>query len=151
MKQPILIQDKPQQLSKKTLVAVVCLVSLMLSATQACAAALPVEQAVLTVAPLVLPPIKRDYPVKMVVNLDTIDKVGRLLDGVEYTFWTFGGSVPGKFIRVREGNQIEFHLNNHPSSKMLHNIDLHALTGLGAKQHLLSLHQDILRSFHLWP
>jgi nitrite reductase (NO-forming) len=93
--------------------------------------ALPVEQAVLTVAPQVPPPITRDYPVKMVVNLDTIEKIGRLADGVEYTFWTFGGVVPGKFIRVREGDEIEFHLNNHPSSKMPHNIDLHAVTGPG--------------------
>jgi nitrite reductase (NO-forming) len=54
-----------------------------------------------------------------------------LADGVEYTFWTFGGSVPGSFIRVREGDEIEFHLNNHPDSKMPHNIDLHAVTGPG--------------------
>jgi nitrite reductase (NO-forming) len=50
---------------------------------------------------------------------------------VDYTFWTFGGSVPGKFIRVREGDEVEFNLNNHPSSTMPHNIDLHAVTGPG--------------------
>jgi nitrite reductase (NO-forming) len=55
----------------------------------------------------------------------------RLADGVEYTFWTFGGEVPGKFIRVREGDVVELHLNNHPSSKLPHNIDLHAVTGPG--------------------
>jgi nitrite reductase (NO-forming) len=32
---------------------------------------------------------------------------------------------------VREGDLVEFHLNNHPSSKMPHNIDLHAVTGPG--------------------
>jgi nitrite reductase (NO-forming) len=94
-------------------------------------AALPVEEAVLTVAPQVPPPIKRDYPAKLIVNLETVESVGRLSDGVEYTFWSFGGVVPGNFIRVREGDQIEFHLNNHPSSKMPHNIDLHAVTGPG--------------------
>ena len=67
----------------------------------------------------------------MVVNLETVEKVGRLADGVEYTFWSFGGVVPGNFIRVREGDEIEFHLNNHPTSKMPHNIDLHAVTGPG--------------------
>ena len=92
---------------------------------------LPIEQAVLTAAPQVPPPITRDHPVKMVVNLDTVEAVGRLSDGVDYTFWTFGGTVPGSFIRVREGDEIEFHLNNHPSSKMPHNIDLHAVTGPG--------------------
>jgi len=67
----------------------------------------------------------------VVVNLETVEKVGRLADGVEYTFWSFGGVVPGNFIRVREGDEIEFHLNNHPTSKMPHNIDLHAVTGPG--------------------
>ena len=32
---------------------------------------------------------------------------------------------------VREGDQIEFHLKNSPTSKMPHNIDLHAVTGPG--------------------
>jgi nitrite reductase (NO-forming) len=92
---------------------------------------LPVENAVLTSAPQVPPPITRVHPARVVVNLETIEKVGTLTDGVDYTYWTFGGSVPGSFIRVREGDLIEFHLNNHPSSKMPHNIDLHAVTGPG--------------------
>lgn len=94
-------------------------------------AALPVENAVLTNPPQVPPPIQRDYPAKVVIQLDTTEQVGRLSDGVEYTFWTFGGTVPGSFIRVREGDEIEFHLNNDPSSRMPHNIDLHAVTGPG--------------------
>ncbi len=92
---------------------------------------LPVEQAVLTAPPQVPPPIARDHPAKVVVSLDTIELVGQLDDGVEYLFWTFGGTVPGSFIRVREGDIIEFHLNNHPTSKMPHNIDLHAVNGPG--------------------
>ncbi len=95
------------------------------------ASKLPVEQAVLTAAPQVPPPITRKTPAKVIVHLETIEKVGQLSDGVNYTYWTFGGSVPGSFIRVREGDFIEFHLNNHPSSKMPHNIDLHAVTGPG--------------------
>jgi len=39
--------------------------------------------------------------------------------------------VPGSFIRVRQGDTVEFHLKNHPSSKMPHNIDLHGVTGPG--------------------
>jgi nitrite reductase (NO-forming) len=99
------------------------------------AAALPPiqgqEKAVLTFAPNVPPPITRKNATKVIVELETHEVVGRLADGVEYTFWTFGGQVPGKFIRVREGDLVEFHLNNHPSSKMPHNIDLHAVTGPG--------------------
>jgi nitrite reductase (NO-forming) len=95
------------------------------------AADLPVELAVLTEAPHVPPPITRKHAAKVVVNLEVREVVKRLADGVEYTFWTFGGNVPGSFIRVREGDFVEFHLNNHPTSKMPHNIDLHAVTGPG--------------------
>ena len=89
------------------------------------------EVAVLTDPPQVPPPIKRDYPTKVIVKLEVIEKVMKMTDGVDYTFWTFGGVVPGKFIRVREGDVIDFELMNHPSSKMPHNIDLHAVTGPG--------------------
>jgi nitrite reductase (NO-forming) len=89
------------------------------------------ETAVLTAAPMVPPPITRRHATRVVVNLETHEQTGRLADGVEYTFWTFGGAVPGRFIRVRQGDQVEFHLNNHPSSRMPHNIDLHAVTGPG--------------------
>lgn len=89
------------------------------------------EIAVLTAPPNVPPPIKRRHPTKVIVNLEVREEVKRMADGVEYLFWTFGGEVPGLFIRVREGDQVEFHLANHPSSKMPHNIDLHAVTGPG--------------------
>ena len=92
---------------------------------------MPVEQAVLTPAPNVPPPLKRKYAARVIVNLEVREVVQRLADGVEYTFWTYGGSVPGSFIRIREGDVVEFHLNNHPSSKLPHNIDLHAVTGPG--------------------
>lgn len=95
------------------------------------AADLPVETAVLTAPPLVPPFIGRLHPAKVIVNLEVVEVTKRLADGVDYTFWTFGGEVPGKFIRVREGDVVEFHLNNHPNSKMPHNIDLHAVTGPG--------------------
>ena len=113
------------------LVASIFGLALIVPSVNAIAADLPVEQAVLTAAPNVPPPITRDHPAKVVVNLETLEFQGELTDGSEYTFWTFGGSVPGPFIRVREGDLVEFHLNNHPSSKMPHNIDLHAVTGPG--------------------
>lgn len=89
------------------------------------------EVAVLTDAPNVPPPITRDFPSKVIVNLEVKEVEARLADGVTYTFWTFGGKVPGKFIRIREGDFVEFHLRNAQDSKMPHNIDLHAVTGPG--------------------
>lgn len=89
------------------------------------------EIAVLTAPPLVPPPITRSHNTKLIVKLEVLEKKMKIADGVDYTFWTFGGSVPGSFIRVKEGDLVEFHLLNHPSSKMPHNIDLHAVTGPG--------------------
>jgi nitrite reductase (NO-forming) len=89
------------------------------------------EVAVLTFAPNVPPPITRNHATKMIVNLEVIEKEMEMMDGVKYNFWTFGGQVPGKFIRVRQGDLVEFHLKNDPSSKLPHNIDLHAVTGPG--------------------
>ena len=88
-------------------------------------------EAILTAPPEVPPPIKRDYPTKVVIHLEVKEVVLPMADGVDYTFWTFGGHVPGKFIRVRQGDTVEFHLQNHPDNKMPHNIDLHGVTGPG--------------------
>jgi nitrite reductase (NO-forming) len=89
------------------------------------------ETTVLAQAPNVPPPITRKHAAKVIVNLEVREVMKRLADGVEFVFWTFGGDVPGSFIRIREGDQVEFHLNNHQSNKMPHNIDLHAVTGPG--------------------
>lgn len=93
--------------------------------------ALPEEKAVLTEPPMVPPPITRTTPAKVKIELEVVEKVMQLADGVDYTFWTFGGTVPGRFIRIREGDTVEFWLENHPNNKLPHNIDLHAVTGPG--------------------
>ena len=89
------------------------------------------ELAILTSPPMVPPPLTRDHATKLIVNLEVREFVGQIADGVDYTFWTFGGSVPGSFIRTRVGDVVEFNLSNSPDSKMPHNIDLHAVTGPG--------------------
>jgi nitrite reductase (NO-forming) len=87
--------------------------------------------ATLTSAPSVPPATGRTQPAKVVVELEVREVVMPISEGVDYTFWTFGGTVPGKFIRIRQGDTVELHLKNHPDSKMPHNIDLHAVTGPG--------------------
>ena len=99
------------------------------AATQAPGAA-PLR-AVLTPPPQAPPSPGRRGPTTVQVDLEARELILPLADGVEYTFWTFGGRVPGSFIRVREGDVVEFHLSNHPASLMPHNIDLHAVTGPG--------------------
>jgi nitrite reductase (NO-forming) len=88
-------------------------------------------QAVLTSPPLVPPATNRKAPAKVIVELEVVEVDQQIAEGVTYTFWTFGGTVPGSFIRVRQGDTVEFHLKNHPDSKMPHNIDLHGVTGPG--------------------
>lgn len=92
---------------------------------------LPVIDAIVTSAPEVPPAIDRDYPAKVVVKMEVIEKVMQMADGVEYTYWTFGGDVPGQMIRVREGDTVEVQFSNHPSSTVPHNVDFHAATGPG--------------------
>jgi nitrite reductase (NO-forming) len=88
-------------------------------------------KAVLTSPPKVPPPTNRKTPAKVIVELEVKELDLQIAEGVTYTFWTFGGTVPGSFIRVRQGDTVEFHLMNHPTSKMPHNIDLHGVTGPG--------------------
>lgn len=87
--------------------------------------------ATLTAPPFVPEPPTHKEPAKVVVRLEVKEITLPISDGVDYTFWTFGGTVPGSFIRIRQGDTVEFHLDNHPDNKMPHNIDLHAVTGPG--------------------
>ncbi len=85
----------------------------------------------LTAPPMVPKPIGNRTAMKLKVNMEIKEQEGTMTDGVKYTYWTFGGSVPGSFIRTRVGDEVEFHLKNHPDNKLPHNIDLHAVTGPG--------------------
>jgi nitrite reductase (NO-forming) len=89
------------------------------------------EDAILTAPPHVPPAISRNYATKVKVDLEVTEVTMPIAPDVDYTFWTFGGTVPGSFIRIREGDQVEFTLKNHHSSTVPHNIDLHAVSGQG--------------------
>ena len=94
-------------------------------------AALPVIVQELVAPPAVPAPITRKTPARVVVNLTVEEVEKEIAPGTRYMFWTFGGTVPGKMIRVREGDTVELHLQNLASNKLPHNIDLHAVTGPG--------------------
>src|SRR4029077_1491932 len=51
--------------------------------------------AVLTTPPEVPPPTNRHQPAKIIVELEVVEVDKQIAEGVTYTFWTFGGSVPG--------------------------------------------------------
>ncbi|WP_158209325.1 copper-containing nitrite reductase [Myroides phaeus] len=88
-------------------------------------------EAELTAPPMVPKPVGNREATKLKVNLEILEEEGEMVDGVKYVYWTFGGTVPGSFIRTRVGDEVEFTLKNHPDNKLPHNIDLHAVTGPG--------------------
>lgn len=106
------------------------------------------EIATLSLAPMTPPPIKRNYATKVIVNLTTVEKVMKLADSTEYMFWTFGGAVPGNFIRVREGDMVEINLTNAATSKLSHSIDLHAVTGPGGGAEASNVAPGQTSTFH---
>ncbi len=85
----------------------------------------------LTAPPFVPEPVGDRPAKKLIVDMEILEQEGTMTDGTTYMYWTFGGSVPGSFIRTRVGDQVEFTLSNHPDNKLPHNIDLHAVTGPG--------------------
>ncbi len=96
------------------------------------------------------PAIHRNFPARVIVDLAVREAGKEISEGVRYTFWTFGGTVPGSFIRVREGDTVEFHLKNHLDYKMPHNIDLHgvvatpAIRGAFADEHHIDLSRFVV-------
>ena len=90
---------------------------------------LPVIETELAFAPNVPPPVNRDYPARVIVRLEATEYRGELSKGVEYDFWGYNNHVPGPFLRVREGDTIEFHMKNSEHSKNSHTADFHAMTG----------------------
>ncbi len=83
-------------------------------------------------APLdVPPPIARTEPAEVDIRITTKEVLSEIAPGVMVNYWTFDGSVPGPFLRVREGDTVRLTLTNDPSSLHMHSIDLHAVTGPG--------------------
>ncbi len=76
-------------------------------------------------------PVGDRDPQVVKVALEAVEMEGQLADGTTYTYWTFNRQVPGPFLRVRVGDTVELTLRNQADSRMIHSIDLHAVTGPG--------------------
>lgn len=74
-------------------------------------------------------PIGARGPVVQKIRMETVELDGKLGDGTTFTYWTFDRKVPGPMIRAKVGDTIELTLANAKDSKMIHSIDLHAVTG----------------------
>jgi nitrite reductase (NO-forming) len=76
-------------------------------------------------------PVGAREPQTIDIPLTVVEKEGQLAEGTTYTYWTFDGTVPGPFMRVRQGDKVNMHLKNSEDSTTTHSIDLHAVTGPG--------------------
>jgi len=77
------------------------------------------------------PPLPVGPPRTVTVDLEGVELVGKLANETTYNYWTFNGKVPGPFLRVRVGDTVELNFKNRADSRMIHSIDLHAVTGPG--------------------
>jgi len=57
-------------------------------------------------------PIVRRENEKVVVELETREIVAEIAPGITYEYWTYNGTVPGPFIRVKEGDDVEIRLTH---------------------------------------
>lgn len=60
------------------------------------------------------------------VELDAVETVQEVAAGERYHVWTFGGTLPGPVIRVRQGDTVRFTLTNDSELGLSHSIDFHA-------------------------
>lgn len=77
------------------------------------------------------PPINRSEPANVDITITAKEVLSEMAPGVTINYWTFGGKVPGPFLRVREGDTVNLTLHNDATSLHHHSIDLHAVTGPG--------------------
>jgi nitrite reductase (NO-forming) len=76
-------------------------------------------------------PIDRDQPETVEVTLSVEEVTAEVEPGVTHKFLTFDGQVPGPMIRVRQGDTVEFTMENGDSNDLPHNVDFHAVYGTG--------------------
>ncbi|CAM5786934.1 multicopper oxidase domain-containing protein [Castellaniella caeni] len=69
-----------------------------------------------------LPPVQEGP--EATINIDATDHSVEIASGVQYQAWTFGGTVPGPVIHVRQGQTINVVFTNRGT--MHHSIDFHA-------------------------
>lgn len=105
------------------------------------------------------PPLNRKNEQLVKVDLYTDEVTAEMMPGVTYQYWTYNGQVPGPFIRVREGDQVEIHLGHGKPGEAhhgeqhaaaghaTHSIDLHAVIGPGGGAPLMHVRQGEEKSF----
>ncbi|HEU5320309.1 MAG TPA: copper-containing nitrite reductase [Methylomirabilota bacterium] len=94
-------------------------------------AALPPSVSIVRAPTDLAGPLGARGPRTVKVELEAVELVGKLAGETTYAYWTFNGKVPGPFLRVRVGDTVELDFKNRADSRMIHSVDLHAVTGPG--------------------
>ncbi|SMG65261.1 [weak similarity to] copper-containing nitrite reductase, partial [methanotrophic bacterial endosymbiont of Bathymodiolus sp.] len=55
-------------------------------------------------------PIQRNKAKKVVIILEATEVMSNIAQGISYHYWTFNNTVPGPFLRVRQGDTVELNL-----------------------------------------
>jgi nitrite reductase (NO-forming) len=76
-------------------------------------------------------PLANSAPRTVSVELEAMELIGKIAPETTYRYWTFNGKVPGPFVRVRVGDTVNLTFKNRADSRMIHSVDLHAVTGPG--------------------
>ena len=91
--------------------------------------------------PAALPPVKQTRMHR--IRLEMSHTAVTIAPGVRYAAWTFGGSVPGPVLRVREGDTVDFVLVN--AANIPHSMDFHAAEIAPSKYYVNVLPRDSLQ------
>jgi nitrite reductase (NO-forming) len=76
-------------------------------------------------------PVDWDEPRTHEVTLTYEEYTAEIEPGVTFDYMTFGGTVPGPMVRVRQGDTVDLTVENLPESTHAHNVDFHAVYGTG--------------------
>ncbi len=87
-------------------------------------------------------PIRRNSAVTHEVTLTCEEIEAEIEPGVTFRYMTFRGQVPGPMIRVRQGDTVKFTLENASDSRMVHNVDFHAVYGTGGGAEATNVQPD---------
>ena len=77
------------------------------------------------------PPILRTATTTVAIDMTAKEVISQIAPGVMLNFWTFDGKVPGKFLRVRQGDTVVVTFRNDATSLHPHTVDFHAVIGPG--------------------
>lgn len=92
-------------------------------------------------------PVGDRGPKHITYDLLTTEVEGRLSDGSTYRYWTFNDTVPGPFLRIRQGDTVTINLKNAEDSINIHSVDFHSVTGPGGGADVTQVRPGETKSF----